>query len=189
MIRIDKKLNLTFSVDSGDGQIFVHAAPLSADVFRRYYRIIAKAYSQIWGEGLRYVWTAGWRTAALTIEDIAKQDNVWDGPDGVENGLINEMIRLTNVFVAGDNGWEMLPLDTALKQGRIDEEAGDLTRNAIVFFILASSIEAKKTLEQTFRPLLKVWDGQLTSSRAMEFQSSLPISTATDSSSAKTPAA
>jgi hypothetical protein len=57
---------------------------------------------------------SGPRVAAMILKDKAIELGVWDGPEGVERGLIQEIRRLANVFVPTDKGWETIPINEAV---------------------------------------------------------------------------
>src|SRR5215831_13634119 len=110
-VRISRSLNLVVPVDTEAGTIYVHSTPISRDVFERYYLVLSKTFAQIYQEGLAAI--AGPRVGFLLLRDVAQNTrgtngapNAWEGTDGVANGLINEIRRLTNVIMPGPAGWE-----------------------------------------------------------------------------------
>jgi hypothetical protein len=83
------------------------------------------------------------------LRDIAKKDQMWDGPLGVEAGVFNEIRRLSNVIVPDggpaaldekDNvqapdvwrapGWKTITLHEALSRKLIDDEDREVVENA-----------------------------------------------------------
>lgn len=175
MVKLDRKLNLVVPIEREDGPIYVHSTPISLAVFNRHFIVMSKAFAAIWDQGLHI--TVGPRIAALMVRQMAERLGIWEGPEGVEIGLIAEIKRLANVVFPGANGWEMIPLQLAVDQGRIDitEEAEVL--GAITFFTLESSIRPKALLPAYLEAMCKAWRSQTTSLDAMEFAASLPIST------------
>ena len=52
-MHINRKLNLVIPIERADGsQIFTHSTPISAEVFDKYFLVIAKTFSAIYSEGL-----------------------------------------------------------------------------------------------------------------------------------------
>ncbi|MEZ7525216.1 hypothetical protein, partial [Burkholderia vietnamiensis] len=133
-----------------------------------------------------YMMDSGPRIAALTLLDEgmreaeARGSYAKDGKtvlDEATPALMDEIRRLTMVLVPGPGGWDLLPIESAVAAGKIDEEDQAETESAIVFFTcicaLASKAERKKQASST-ASLLK---GSITSLSPMEFADSLPSST------------
>jgi hypothetical protein len=182
-MRISKKLNLVIPIygDEADKDAqptcYVHATPIAQDVFEQYYEVIGKAFNKIHEMGLMSVSSV--RLSSLVIRDVAQRDGVWDGATGVQMGLVNEMDRLTNVFMPTDRGWSMLPLEDALKTNLFTDEDAAEVRNAVAFFTLMSTIVRRRELPTLMVIALKLWGARLESSSGMEFQGSLPTLTGT----------
>lgn len=182
-MKIDKSLNLVIPVSRDDGStIYVHAAPIEPEVFTRYFLVIAKTFAAIYGEGLGPI--AGPRVAAKLLKKIATDMGAWDGPEGVEVGLVNAINRLANVLVPTANGWETLPYHDAFRQGTIGAEDASEIGNALAFFTVAYSMHRREERRSILEGASKIWGSQITSSNCSEFASSLPKSTATASSGA-----
>ncbi len=174
-MKIDKKLNLVIPIQTEAGELWLHSTPIALETFKLYYRTISKAYSEIFSEGVKYAATSGPRVAAMEIERVSRETNTWDGPAGVEQGLINEIIRLTNVFMPTDKGWSMVPLDDAIRNGMLSESDREEVVNAIAFFTLFCSMENKSSVETFMGWISQRWGGRLDALSCTEFQSSLPI--------------
>ena len=102
-MRINKALNLVIPVDwEMGGQIFVHSTPISREVFEQYFLVISKTFAAIFSQGLGAV--AGPRIAYLMLKKTAEDMGLWAGPAGVGAGLMNEMIRLSNVIMPDEKG-------------------------------------------------------------------------------------
>jgi len=132
-ITIDKRLNLVIPVEDGGSALYVHSTPIPRAVFKRYSKIIARTFNEIYGGGYGVI--AGPRIAADLLESAARASNEWDGPTGVERGLLGEVYRLTNVAVPGaSGGWDVVPYQIAVSTGQISEDDADEVNNALVFF-------------------------------------------------------
>ena len=175
-MKIDKKLNLVIPIQTEVGELWLHSTPITLETFKLYYKTISKAYAEIFSEGVKYAATSGPRVAAMEIEAVARKEGTWEGPAGVENGLINEIIRLTNVFMPTDKGWTMIPLDDAIRGGTLSVNDKEEVVNAIAFFTLFSSMENKASVETFMGWISQRWGGRLDAWSCMECQSSLPTS-------------
>ena len=176
-IAINKKLNLVIPVETDPGiTIYVHSTPIGREVFETYYKVIAKAFTEIYTQGLALA--SGPRVAKLLIKGIAVDMGVWDGERGVKAGLIAEINRLTNVITPdGDKGWVTMPFEDALKRGVMDEDDISEVENAICFFTLASAMHRKAELRPILESVCSLWGAQLELSNSTEFKDSLPTST------------
>jgi len=176
-MKIDRKLNLTFEV----GGNHIHSVPISNTVFEQYYLALSKTFARFHREGLQS--TAGPRVAKLLLKDVCTDDGTWedsrDGKVGVENGLMAEIVRLTNVnFPSGDGtGWRTLPLYSVKQQELISAEEISEVENTIVFFTLISAMHRKEEIPSVLKAMEYFWGAQLTSLNATEFTTSLPIKT------------
>lgn len=182
-MKIDRKLNLVIPIEREDGTVYVHSMPLGAEVFDKYYLVIAKAFAAIYKEGLSFI--AGPRVAARTIETVAKDLGVWDGPEGVEIGLLGEIRRLSNMLVLDKDGWRSMPLDTAVKQGLLDAEEQAEVLNFTCFFIVSSAMHKLSERTANLQMFARVWSVQITSSTITDFKATLLISTVAETTGAK----
>ena len=90
---------------------------------------------------------------------------------------MNEIVRLTNVLVATENGWETLPFDVAVKREILDEDEEAETLSSLVFFTAISKV-APKDLKNSFLEMagsLRNWE--LISSDVTEYLAGLPTLT------------
>jgi len=179
-MRIDRNLNLVIPLEREDGPIYIHSTPISREVFERYYLVIAKTFASIHQEGLTVI--AGPRVSYLMLRDIAQKSGSWDGPGGVQAGLINEMRRLTNVVMPGERGWHVVPFQNAIDREMLDDEEVAEAEGAIVFFTCVVAMHRKAVAMAMVDGLNDLWGTRTTSSNSTEFAGSLPTSTATETS-------
>lgn len=177
-MKIDRRLNLVIPIDRADGTIYVHSAPISRPVFEQYFKVIAQTFSAIYTQGLGF--TSGPRVAAWLLRDQATKAGVWDGEAGVERGLMNEIRRLSNVVVPSARGWTTIPFQDAVDGGSINDDDRSEVENAIVFFIVASSMHTRKELPAVLEGSTALWGAQTTSLNCTEYANSLPTPTATE---------
>lgn len=180
-MKIDRKLNLVFPIDTDAGTVYVHSTPISREVFEQFFLVIGKTFSALYAEGLNVM--AGPRVAMMLLKKIAEETGVWDGPNGVERGLVAEVRRLTNVIVRSDDGnWSSIPYQEALARKMIDDEDASEAEGAVVFFICASAMHRREQLRPILIGMASLWGSQITSYSSTEFGVSLRTSTETDNS-------
>jgi hypothetical protein len=194
-VRIDRALNLVVPVDTSSGTVYVHSTPIGRPLFELYFKVFRKAATEMLRDGIEGAIQVGPATALLDIRDAAqsipsrdRRTSMWEGPDGVEAGLLPEMRRLTNVFMGsanGSSGWRMVPFQECIdRRDVLSEDDVDQIENAISFFtvfwwIMRGSPEVR-TLVLTSMASLK--GAVITSSSCTECLSSLQTSSVTASS-------
>lgn len=169
-MKIARNLNLIIPVRTEKGNGWIHATPISKEVFKEHFFILSKTFSAIFSEGLGVV--AGPRIACLMLERISSDMNIWDGEKGVRNTLVNEIIRLANlVYPVEGKGYDTIPLDMALEREIIDldEVAGEL-----IFFTCVSSINSPEQAKGTMDVVNGIWSTQCSSLNLTEWIASLP---------------
>jgi hypothetical protein len=175
VITINKQLNLVLPLPRGNTFIYVYSTPISREVFDANFMIISKVFTELYTQGLGL--SAAPRIAAKMLKKIAIEEGTWDGPEGIQNTLMQEIYRLTNVFLPGDKGWENMPLHTAMVQKQIDDDEVEEVENTLVYFIVAYAMHRRQDREQIISASLKLWGGQLSSLNFTEYRSSLMTST------------
>ncbi|HFZ7864181.1 TPA: hypothetical protein ACIO6I_003004 [Salmonella enterica subsp. enterica serovar Virchow] len=169
-MKIARNLNLIIPVRTEKGNGWIHATPISKEVFKEHFFILSKTFSAIFSEGLGVV--AGPRIAFLMLERISRDSNIWEGDKGVRNTLVNEVIRLANlVYPVEGKGYDTIPLDMALEREIIDldEVAGEL-----IFFTCVSSINTPEQTEQMMLAVSGMWNSRTSSLSLTEWIASLP---------------
>lgn len=175
-MRIDKRLYLIIPVTRADGsEIFVHSSPISSDLFDKYYLPIAKTFSAMYSQGLGAL--AGPRIADKLLRQMSQDLGVWDTQDGVQNGLLAEIHRLTNVLMPGKQGWVTVPFYDAKRQKQLDAEDCAEVEAAVVFFIVASAMHHRSHLLGLLEGAMSLWGAEVKSLTCTEFRNSLPTST------------
>lgn len=174
-MRINKKLNLVIPVDTEDGTVYVHSTPISREIFEQYFLPISRTFAEIYRQRLDIV--AGPRIAMMMLRKAATDLGVLEGPDGVENGLIAEIRRLTNVAIPSDKGWETYPLQDVISRSLLSEDDISEIEGAVTFFICASAMHRKSELPIILNGMTSLWDAQTTLLGFSEFVTSLRQST------------
>lgn len=182
-VRVSVKLNLVVDVDLASGATgFVHAMPVGQEVFEKWFLLFGKAFAAVFEEGLTVA--SGPRVAYHLMKRIAVNMKAWEGPDGVENTLIAEIYRLSNLTYPGEGqvGWQVMPLEEALRKKLLDEEAADELINALCFFCLASRMAKRLQRQVLLDGMGGLWVTRTTPWSLSELLASLPMSNGTDAS-------
>lgn len=186
--KINRRLHLVIPVEQEGRTLYVHSTPLGAEVFDSFFLPLAKTFAAINGEGLGVL--AGPRVAAHVLKAVSTRLGIWESDDPadatVKIGVMAEIRRLTNVFVPGLTGWQMLPLDTVVSNKTIDAEDASEVENIITFFTVIWLMHKKGVREQVMTGAAELWGGQLTSSSCTAFRDSLPTSTPGENTGATT---
>jgi len=186
-VKIDRNLNLVMQVQTEKkGTIYIHSASISRSVFEQFYLELGKVFSQCFDSiNQAHLALSAPQLAYPALKSISKQAGNWEGAGGVQFGLVNEIIRLTNVLVSGERGWESIPFDTAVKREVFNEDEEMEALSSLVFFTAISKV-APKDLKNSFLEMagaLRNWE--LTSLDSMEYMSGLPILTKKESTGKK----
>ena len=166
---------------------YVHSTPLAAEIVEKHFLILGQTFSQIFNQGLGAA--AGPGMAMRLMKRIAQRTGEWDGDEGVEKGLVEEIRRCTMVVVSGASGWTAVPLQVAVDRKVLDDEDRREVENAIVFFIAVSATLNRAERKPMLESACALWSAQLSSLNASAFAASLPRSTGTGSSGETSPAA
>jgi hypothetical protein len=198
-LRIDEQLNIILPLDRANGTVvWVHAAPISREVFQKYWLVLSKAFAGIYGEGLGSV--AAPRIAALMLRRVSEAMEVnregtineWNAPDGVQQGLMPEIRRMANVAAMASNGagrgWQLFTLEHAIAHHMIDEEDLDEVDGLLVFFTLVWRLHLRKDRRTVVDGGVRLWGASTTLQSLSAFAASLPTSTETASTGEKPPA-
>jgi hypothetical protein len=179
----DLKLVLPLREDAkGDPVLYAYHHPISREVFDANYRIIAATQAALFSKGLAYAAKAGPRVAALRLADEARRDAVERGDmdgngqyrDGGAQALLAEIKRLTMVLAPGAQGWDMLPVDAAIRAGHIDSEDWREAESAVVFFTVGFWMAKRSDRASMASGIAGVMGAQITSFNATDFIASLP---------------
>lgn len=182
-MRINKALNLVIPIDwEQGGQIFVHSTPISREVFEQYFLVISKTFAAIFSQGLGAV--AGPRIAYLMLKKTAEDMGLWSGPAGVGAGLMNEMVRLSNVIMPDEKGWKSLPLQTVIDKGVLDSETVTEIIGELTFFTCVSMMNKRSQVEPIMDTVNGLWGSQITYLDSTEFKNSLLTSTVEENTGA-----
>lgn len=177
-MKIDRKLNFVIPIvdDKDRPYAYVHSTPIMASTFDTYFLPLARTYAAIFALGLGPI--AGPRVADKLLKKTSMDIGIWDGPEGVQAGLMSEIYRLTNVIAVGKNGWETTPFEFAKKNGILSAEDAAEVEASVVFFMVSSAVHPRQKLAEYLETASSLFGAQITSSNSTEFMSSLPMWTA-----------
>lgn len=176
-MKIDKRLNIVLAVPQDEGSVaYVHSVPITRETYEANHRLLTRTMVRMVTDDLGM--GAMTRVAMLNLRDVARE---MDGPGGEAFGkaaesLITEIRRLSNIRMAGERGWEDLPLEEAYQKKLFDDDSMSEVLNALVFFTLASWFYRPREREMMYE-ILKGYDAQIVSSNFTEFRVSLPTLT------------
>jgi len=182
-MKINRALNFVIPIYGADGKTvdaYVHAIPLEAEVVDRYFMVLGQTFNQIFAGGLGIA--AGPGHSMRILKRVAMAQEAWDGEDGVERGLLEEIRRGMMVIVRDGHGWSPVPLQVAVDRKVLDAEDKAEVENAVVFFIAVSATLERQRRRAMLERTCDLWAAQISSSNASGFASSLPRSIATASS-------
>lgn len=178
-MKINKKLNLVIPFEGG----VIHAMPISRMVFEKYYRVIAQTFAEMYSPGAAAL--SGPKIAALLLKDVAVKFDAWEGDEGVERGLMNEIRRLSNVAIVGNEGWQTFTYYDACKQSLLDEDQVAEIESLLVFFMCVSSMQKQRETEVILGMVNALWGSQTTLLAFTEYINSLRTSTGEGNSGEK----
>lgn len=193
-MRLTKDLRFAFTVQSENhGTLHVHTAPISRAIFEEYFAEIKAVFDACFeaGNPLSFI-TSGPRISYAALKSAATRAGTWktrpekNAPTGVEDGLVNELVRLTTVAAAaGGGGWDTLPMATATQREILDEDAYYEILGVLVFFCAASKAGPRELVEEmlTMMESNKVW--RFGSWTPTEFVASLRTSKPAESTTKK----
>jgi hypothetical protein len=180
-VSINKKLNLVIPLDTGTVKIWIHSMPISREVFESNYMLLTKTLANLYANGVGSTFAT--RIAALSLKDVAKEMS--DEGQDISVNFIQEINRLTNVLMPGNNGWQTIPFVEVKNKKLIDEQLLSEVENAIVYFTVASAIHLRSELSMVYQSLKSVWNAQTSLLNVTEFANSLQTSKTSENTGEK----
>lgn len=179
-LKIDRDLNLVIPIDRENEKstLHVHSTPISREAFRRYAIVMGRVYGQLSGNPDLGV-NSGPRLAAILLEEVAKAEGRWEGPEGVEQGLFAEIRRLTMVICPTPQGWQPVMFDEALNRGALSVDESEEAFGLITFFTVIWRVAPLKNRVVITQAAAFRYGGQSTVLNSTEYAHSLPTLTET----------
>jgi hypothetical protein len=139
-MQITESMNL--ALPFGDGMIAYHV-PIDRAVYELHYAVINATKAALSRKGIHYQMGSGPRIANLVLKDEGFKDAAerqsFDAKGNVVDdrtpALLEEIKRLTMILAPGATGYENLPVDVAIAQGKIDAEDWSELEAQICFFM------------------------------------------------------
>lgn len=180
-MKIDKKLNLVSNITRDDGSIvYLHVTPFPYEVVEEYCVLLGNLFTnfiaQVGPLGSARVAAMMLRKRLRQEQEARKQDNQNLSETPQTLTIIDEIQRLTMVVYSDGGQWKAVPLEVAFKQGIIDPDEYREIEGEVVFFMVSSAIQKANLIAPTVGTVLKMYDGQLTSSSVTAFRDSLQTS-------------
>jgi len=182
MTTVDRELNLVIPIDRGEAKLYCYSTPIRRETFEFYYLVISKAFSKLYAERLHVF--AGPKVMPMVLKDVATSTardgdrNWWEGPDGVELGLVGEFRRRTTVLAPKVDGtWDQQPLEAAKNQGLISADEAAEVEAAVAFFMVNSAMHKRSVLMPILTSAAGMWGWEVTSSPFSAWRDGLPTLT------------
>lgn len=171
-MKIDKKLNLVTNITREDGSIvYLHVTPFPYEVVEEHCVLLGNLFTNF----VTQVGPLGSaRVAAMMLRSRLKKAQAEGFPDGPN--IVDEIQRLTVVIHNVGGQWKTTPLEVAFNQGIIDPDEYREVEGEVVFFMVSSAIQKANLIAPTVGTVIKMYDGQLTSSSVTAFRDSLQTS-------------
>jgi len=178
-MKLDENLALVIPLYRDDTvYAYVHSAPISRRVFEMNYKLLTDTFSGILARGM-----IGSRVSHLILKDAAIEiAGDRRSPESVSAPVLNEIKRLTNVFLEEGGAYASMPLDDALNQKKLDEEDISEVMAAVVFFTASWHMAPRAGKRDLIDGGARLWGAQTSSLDATAFGASLGKSTETASS-------
>lgn len=181
MVDINDELNLV--IPFGDGLIAYHT-PISRDIYEQHYAVLNAAMAAMARKGVNYLRASGPSIAHLVLKDEGRRDAAERVEKDSTPALLSEIKRLTNILTPGPSGYELLPVDTAIGMGKLDDEEWGEVVAAAVFFTCLVQTAKKSDRKMVAASAALASSGSITSSGPMEYGASLRKSTKAESTPA-----
>jgi len=194
-MRLDKKLNLIIPLEREDGtQVHIYHTPISRDIYNTYFRILNMVGTQVYANDLSFF--GGPEAAFLMLKEISENTarpdgsgNWWEGENGVEKGLIEELWRKTQVLNLSPSGWDLLPFDVAIarddkgnwRSDILSEDEAAEVCGGIVFFTFSTFMRQNPVISRGLIAAAALFDWQLSSLALTEYRTSLTTLTKDES--------
>lgn len=176
-MQINDAMNLVLPV--GDG-LHAYHTPISRQIYEAHYSVLNATKAALARKGIHYQMGSGPRIANLVLKDeglkdAAERENFDAQGKPVDDrtpALLAEVKRLTNVLCPGPAGWDLLPVDTAISQGRMDAEDYAELEAALCFFTCHVMPAKKSNRASIAKATASVLSGSITSSPPTEYAAS-----------------
>ncbi len=159
-MRITRDLKLAGTVDTvQSGLIHFYSAQISRDTFDQFFAELGDVVSYCTNidSPLDLIRVAP-QQAFPALKKAAIKRGTWETPDGVRDGLIAEISRLTQVAYSSPDGRQIVPLETAVAREVLDEDDRREILSQVIYF-LSMSLAAEKRLAQETLPTAAKYRG------------------------------
>lgn len=169
-MQITESLNLVLPFGGG---LNAYHTPISREIYEVHYAALNATRASLARKGIHYQMGSGPRIANLVLKDEGKRDADERGSEDVTPALLGEIHRLTNILAPGNGGYELLPVDTAISRGLLDDEDWGELEAQIVFFTCHVTTAKKMDRKEFAMSIASTLRGSITSLPPMEYAASL----------------
>jgi hypothetical protein len=182
-MRISKALNLVIPVSTENhGEIFIHSTPIKREFFELYYRELGKVFSQCFdGNDVSLLISSSPNLAYPALKKISQDFDTWDIAGGVQQGLIVEIKRMSNVLMCDKDGWKTLTFLAVEREGLINADDLAEIMSSLVFFTVISRVAPKNLREAFMMSAAPLRGWVITHLDSTGYLNTLPISTQAES--------
>lgn len=181
-MQITDSMNL--ALPFGDGLIAYHI-PIDRAIYELHYAVINATKAALSRKGIHYQMGSGPRIANLVLKDEGLKDAAerqsFDAKGNVIDdrtpALLDEIKRLTMILTPGKSGYENLPVDIAIAQGKIDAEDWSELEAQICFFMCHAMPTKKANRVSIAAATASVLNGSIAPSPITAYIASLQTST------------
>jgi hypothetical protein len=182
MMKINRQLNLVLPVQTeNSGTVYIHSSAIGLEVFEQFYSELGKVFAQCFdGAGSAALMIGAPQLAYAALKSISKKSGTWDGADGVKFGLVNEIVRLTNIVGAGGHGWQSTPLAGSVEIGILTEEEEAEVLSSLIFFTAISKVAPKDLRVTLLEMMSQLRNWEIISLGCTEYVNSLVTLTSSE---------
>jgi hypothetical protein len=188
-MKIDRNLRLITPLETQkNGVAHIYSMAIERVIFEQFYLELGKVYSQCFdSKNPEHFILSAPQLAYPALKSISMKMGTWEIKNaegivigGVKSGMINEIVRLSTVMINGNNGWESLPLHTAIQRKLIDEDEEAEVLSSLIFFTVVCRVAPTEIANYLLQASASMRNWVLTLSDSMEFMSGLPTLTKAD---------
>ena len=182
--KIDRRLNLVIPLVNADDKRkiigYAHSMPVSSTIWEQFWEPISLTFTRIMGGGHGAL--GGPRIADKMLKKVSTELGIWEGPEGVAQGLVAEAQRLTSIMLPSESGWQMHSFYDAKARNLIDKDDQSEIEAALIFFTLFSLMHRRSNRKVMLDIGMNLWGAQIVSLGSTEFMNSLSILSETENS-------
>lgn len=172
MSKLDRKLNITATIDAANGPFHIHSMPVNRRVFEDNFELLAAVHARLNQPGMTARTSPA--VARMALLKAAKEMDL----QAEAQIVIAEIRRLTHVCYSSATGiYQFMPVASAIADKIIDEDDLADIDSYLIFFTLVSWIEPKMKQKMYMEILCHYFELATTQLSISDFASSLQMLT------------